>query len=382
MINVLHVIDTGGPGGAETVFLHTATGLDPARFRAVCAVSRDGWLAEQLRARGHSPLIESASGSFNIRYLRRLVRIIRDQRIDVVAAHLYGSAIYGGLASLITGVPVIPILHGQSDIFNAGRFASLKRAIVRRLSQRLVFVSGKLQAELAAALNVPDEKCVIIPNGVDVGRFKRGRRDTLRNELGLPADAILVGAVGNIRVPKAYEVLLRAAHTLRSRSPRYRFVVVGEGSGALYQRLLQLRSELGLDEALSFLGLRTDVADLLPEFDVYALSSTTEGFSIACIEAMACGVPVVATRSGGPEEIIEQGRSGLLVPVNDSAALADSIHRIAMDPQLSDQLAEHGLARVHARFTLSAMLKSYATLFQQVACNDLRSRVADTTTGK
>ena len=135
---------------------------------------------------------------------------------------------------------------------------------------------------------------------------------------------------------------------------------------------------VALDEALSFLGLRADVADLMPDFDVYALSSTTEGFSIACIEAMACGVPVVATRSGGPEEIIEQGRSGLLVPVNDPASLADAIERIAMDPALAEQLAEHGLARVHTRFTLSAMLASYATLFEQVARNS-RGRAAATT---
>jgi glycosyltransferase involved in cell wall biosynthesis len=160
---------------------------------------------------------------------------------------------------------------------------------------------------------------------------------------------------------------MRAAHSLHARSSRYRFVVVGEGSGSLYQDLLRLRSQLGLDDVFHFLGMRDDVPALLPGFDVFVLSSHTEGFSIACVEAMACGVPVVATRCGGPNEIVEDGISGLLVPPNDPMTLADSIHRAAMDKALANRLAQHGLERAHSHFTLGTMLASYETLIQGTA---------------
>lgn len=367
MINVLHIIDTGGPGGAETVFLNTSVGLDPARFRSTCVVNRDGWLAEQLRRHGHEPILEAASGSFNGRYLRNLLRIARAHRTDVIAAHLFGSAVYGGLAAMAARLPMISILHGQTDIVGAGRFTGIKRWIARTQSDRLVFVSEQLQTQLARSLGAPASKCVVIPNGVDLERFKPQKDTSLRQELQLADDAILIGAIGNIRQPKAYDVFIRAAQLLAARSPRYRFVIAGEGSGELYQRLLQLRAELGLENTVTFLGLRSDVGRVLGNLDVYALSSSTEGFSIACIEAMACAVPVVATRSGGPEQIVVHDDCGLLVPVNDPASLAAAIERIAMDPALAARFAARGQQRVQERFALRSMLGAYEKLISEVA---------------
>jgi glycosyltransferase involved in cell wall biosynthesis len=367
MIRVLHVIDTGGPGGAETVFLHTSTRLDPARFQSVCVVSRDGWLTESLRQRGVTPVVAPSTGSLNVAYLRRLAQIARSERVDVIAGHLYGSAIYCSLAGRLLGIPVVSVLHGQSDIAGTGRFARLKRFLVRFGTQRLVFVSERLKEELRSSLRLPDRQCAVIPNGVDIERFSRAPGRQVRRELGLRDDEILVGAVGNIRGPKSYDVFLKAAQLLRQRSSRYRFVVAGEGSGPLYESLLALRHQLELDDVVTFLGLRSDVASLLGSLDVYALSSTTEGFSIACIEAMAAGTPVVSTRSGGPEEIIGDESCGLLVPTRDPLALANAIETIATSPTLSRQLATQALERVRERYTLSAMLKAYERLFQDVA---------------
>ena len=124
--------------------------------------------------------------------------------------------------------------------------------------------------------------------------------------------------------------------------------------------------KLNLDQQVSFLGLRSDVAELLRSFDVYALSSTTEGFSIACIEAMAGGTPVVATRSGGPEDILEHEQSGLLVPTRDPAALADAIERVAMQPAFASTLVANAKERVSARYTLRAMIESYEKLFTRL----------------
>lgn len=370
MITVLSVIDTGGPGGAETVFLHTATSLDPARFRSVCIVSREGWLADSLRARGATPLIIASSGSLNVQYLRRIMRVARDECVDVIAGHLYGSAIYCGLAGKLLGIPVVSILHGQSDITGRGRLAGLKKLVVRMTARRLVFVSERLKALLRTALGASEKQCAVIPNGVDIGRFAGAGTGSLRSELGLQSDHILVGAIGNIRAPKAYDVFLRAAKLLKDQSPRYRFAIAGQGSGQLYDALMSLRSELGLEREVTFLGLRSDIASILGSLDVYALSSTTEGFSIACIEAMAAGIPVVATRSGGPEEIIEDGHSGLLVPIQDPQSLAAAVAKLASDPVLCRNVRANALARVRQQYTLTTMLDAYERTFRDVVGHD------------
>lgn len=372
MITVLHIIDTGGPGGAETVFLNTCAGLDTKSFRSVCIVSRDGWLTDSLRARGLEPVLVSASGSFNVRYLRSILQIVHRERVDVIAAHLYGSAVYGSLAGIVSRTPVVSVLHGQSDILGGGHLDSIKKLLVRHGSTRLVFVSDRLKKELAGTLGARESQCRVISNGVEIGKFAGDTDDSIRRHLGISRSDILVGAIGNIRKPKSYEVLLRAAQILRARSSRYHFIVAGEGGNSLHQQLLSLRSELGLDNVVTFLGLRTDVATVLHNLDVYALSSTTEGFSIACIEAMAAGIPVVATRSGGPEEIIEHEHTGLLVPTQDSAALAAAIARLAADRGLSTLLTRNARQRVQDRYTLRAMVEAYERLFSELTAGKLQ----------
>jgi glycosyltransferase involved in cell wall biosynthesis len=366
MINVLHLIDTGGPGGAETVFLRVATDLDPERFRAVAAVSRAGWLSERLEERGLRPEIVPASGSINIRYLRSILALAKRHRIDVILAHLYGSAIYASLAGLAARIPVVSVLHGQSDVDSGGRLSSLKAAAVRHGSRRTVFVSEQLRDALASSLRLPASRCVVIPNGVDTVQFSPGRDDSIRRSLGLGPETVLIGAIGNIRAPKAYDVLLAAAHRLVQRGLPVHFVIAGENSGALGTQLLEQRRKLGLEARTTFLGLRADVSTVLHNLDIFALSSRTEGFSIACIEAMACGIPVVATRSGGPQQILTD-TTGLLVAPGNPEELAQGIEALVLDPARRRQLAVAGPVRVREHFSLRQMLHAYENLLADLA---------------
>ena len=363
-LRVLNLIDTGGPGGAETVFLQTSTRLPRDQFCVTPVVSRDGWLAAQLAAAALPAHIIAAQGSFNISYLLQLRRLLRAQRCEVILAHLFGSAVYGCLLGLITRTPVAVVLHGHTDIDGWSLRAKARLWLVRRLAQKVIFVSPMLQQHLASLLPVPPARATVIPNGVDLERFHHHPDNTLREALRLPPDALLVGAIGNIRTPKDYATFLRAASLLRNQDSRYHFVICGEGGNALHTSLLVLRGALNLDGCCHFLGLRDDVEHVLNNLDVFALSSTTEGFSIACIEAMACGVPVVATRSGGPEQIIEDGVSGLLVPVSDAAALATAIAHVANTPVLSRRLIDAGMLRVRERYALQVMTTTYGQVLQ------------------
>lgn len=366
MIRVLHVIDTGGPGGAETVFLQIATGLNPARFESTAVVGGMGWLAKQFQTRGAGPRIVQAKGSFNARYLSTLIRLARQHRTDVIAAHLYGSSVYASLVGTLLSIPVVSVLHGQSDVPATERFSSLKAAIVRRGSRSVIFVSERLRDHLRPRFRLTAAQCAVIPNGVDTEIFRPTRDRSLRAELGIADDISLIGAIGNVRKPKAYDVLLRAARALADRSQRFHLVIAGDCANELGGQLRQLGAELGIERHVTFLGLRPDVSRILNSLDVFALSSHTEGFSIACVEAMACGIPVVATCSGGPEQILE-GEVGLLVPTGDSQGLALALERIISSQELAATLTARAMKRVHERYSLAAMLSRYESLLESVA---------------
>lgn len=371
-ISVLHVIDTGGPGGAETVFLHCATRLDRSRFTSTAVVGSDKWLAERVRENGLEPRVAPAHGSFNLQYLRKITGIAREVNADLICAHLYGSAVYASILGATSSIPVVSVFHGGADIAAGDRFTSLKTWIVRRGSRRIVFVSDRLRKELAEVLKIPASRSVIIPNGIDTTAFSRGRDDSIRKELQLPRDATLVGAVGNIRPAKAYDNLMRAARALADRSDRFYFVVAGECSGTLADDLMRLRNQLGLQDRFFFLGLRSDISTVLHNLDIFVLSSNSEGFSIACVEAMACEVPVIATRCGGPEEILGKD-CGMLVAPGDARGLADAIHHVAREPALAMRLSQAALKRARDDYSLKAMLSRYEALYERVLGHDGRA---------
>jgi glycosyltransferase involved in cell wall biosynthesis/O-antigen/teichoic acid export membrane protein len=333
MKNVLHAIDTTGPGGAETVFMTLARRLDPSRFRSHVAVAGTGWLHDELRGQGFEPFIVGGQKGFDIAYLRRLIRIIRQQRIDIVQSHLFGSNLYCSLAGAITRVPVVCTFHGGVDVGHRGVLQSLKLEIINRCAKRIVSVSRNLEENLRSLGHLTASKSMVIYNGVDTNLFKPVRDDSIRRQLGLDASDIVVGAVGNIRPAKSYETLLDAAAELKKASSRYKFLIAGQGKGELYERILARRSELKLEGTVFFLGFQADVPRLLNNFDVFVLSSRTEGFSIATIEAMACALPVIATRCGGPQEIIQHEHDGLLVDVDDGKQLAAAIRRVGEHAQ-------------------------------------------------
>lgn len=365
MISVLHVIDTGGPGGAETVFLHCATGLDRDRFASAAVVGSENWLADRVRENGFEPVIAPARGSFNLRYLRQIAAIARKVDVDLVCAHLYGSAVYASVFGALNSIPVVSVFHGSADIAAGDRFTAVKASIIRRGSRRVVFVSQSLRDELANTLKIPFSRSIVIPNGIDTTVFRRATDKSIRNELRLPPDATLVGAVGNVRPAKAYDNLLHAARILADRSDRFYFAIAGECSNALADDLMRLRNQLGLEKRFFFLGLRSDIPTVLNNLDIFVLSSKSEGFSIACIEAMACEVPVVATRCGGPEHILGKD-CGLLVVPGDPCELADAIHRIALEPELMTNVSQAALKRVQAEYSLKTMLARYEALYEDV----------------
>lgn len=360
---LLHLIDTGGPGGAETVFMRVAAGLWERGYEPVTMVSREGWLSGQCRQQDLAPLI-NPPGNGRLSYLRRIIEVIRREDVSAVIAHLYGASFYASIAAALTRRPVISVFHGQKDV-EGSRLNRVKGRILSLPPGRSVFVSAALLADLRPQLGLSAERCEVIHNGVNIRAFT-GIRSGLRQRLGLSASDILVGAVGNIRSPKAYDVLLRAARSAANRDPRLVFVVAGEGGNDLARELEELHRQLQLGDRFRFLGLVDDIPEFLAGLDIFTIASRQEGFSIACVEAMAAGLPVVATRSGGPESIVTDGVTGRLVPVDEPVRLADALIGLAGDDAARAAMGAAGRQRAEAEFSLERSVAAYGRLLDEL----------------
>jgi glycosyltransferase involved in cell wall biosynthesis len=208
------------------------------------------------------------------------------------------------------------------------------------------------------------KKTTVVYNGINTADFRRPRSDKLREQYGWSKDDVIVGSLGNIREAKSYDILLHAAALLKDSLKNYRFVIAGQGKSGLYDRLVKLKNDLGLDGMVHFLGFIDDSADFLANLDLFLLSSTTEGFSIATIQAMATGLPVIATRSGGPQEIITHSENGWLVDPGEPQQIANAIEKLMNNPELSQRLAIAGKQHTISTFDLKSMIGAYEDIYQ------------------
>jgi len=367
---VLHLIDTGGPGGAETIFLDLAEGLPAERWESKCVIPwADDWLHRAAMARGLSTVVVESGGAFDISYLYSLHKLIREFRPHVIQTHLLTTAVYASILGRVWGLPVVSTFHGRVDLLKDERFRCMKLWLMDRPLNRAVMVSQSLLSSfLKSDRFISPWRCRVVRNGVQFDSQPSLQvRAAWRERLGVGRDSVLIGAVGNLRASKDYETLVRAAAcALGGDGPDLRFVVAGEGSGPLRQRLVELIDELELGDRVRLLGFVDDVRGLLSGLDIYVLSSSAEGFSLSTVEAMAAGLPVVVTRSGGPEEIVRHGLDGRLVDPRDPLALSEEILRLARSPQERTRLGAEAATSVRRRFSMERMIHGYERIYEEV----------------
>ena len=362
---ILHTIETGGPGGAETVLLELASRLNPERFRSLALLPGGHWLPRRLEERGVPCTISESRTWYDPSLLRTMVRLIRRENVDLIHSHLDDQNFYSSVAGLITRRKAVVTYHGAPGLARQqGLRRRFKTWTVRRSASAVVVVSDYLK-ELLGQAGFSPSRIHRIYNGVDLARFAPTGERRIRAELHLGDETKLVGMVANIRRSKGYEYFIRAACKIVESVPQARFLAIGEADEALARPLHELVRSLGLESRFLFLGFRPDVASLLGEMNVFVLSSTDEGLSIATIEAMAAARPVVVTRSGGPQEIVEEGETGFLVPPADADALAARVCDILRQPELGIRLGNNARAAVTARFSIEQMVHEYESLYQR-----------------
>lgn len=366
MMTILHVIDTTGPGGAETMFIELADRMRQQGYRSVVIIRGPGWVYDELGRRGLDPIILPAKGSFNLSLLWDFVRVIHRQRVDVIQSHLLGSNVYCALAGLLTRIPVIATFHGMVDVSPNEHLSSLKYMALNLGIRRFVTVSRRLQDAISREGMLNSAKNTVIYNGIDLSLYSKNKKDTLKSSLRLNPDVVLAGALGNVRPAKAYDILIQAVKIVVRYHPNVHFVIAGHIKQSLMDKLQVLIKATGTESNVHFLGYVEDSASFLAQLDIFVLSSTSEGFSISTIEAMASGLPVVVTRCGGPEEIVTHGQDGWMVVPGDPEALANGLIYLLDDTEFANTLAKEAKASVGKRFSLDTMIAQYGQLYEEI----------------
>lgn len=365
-VRVMHILHRLATGGTEKNVLKLVQGLDAGVFeQTVCTVVRDAELA----VNGARVVTLARPAAKPGLLVPHFVRLFRRERPDIVHARNWGT-IEAVVAARLAGVPAVVYSEHGRDLQTMGRQPWRRRAFRRvcyRWADRVFAVSQELAEFYSAQLGVPREGLQVVPNGVDTNEFRPhpASRIEFRRRLAVSPETMVVGAVSRLDPVKDHVTLLRAAELAVNSGVDLCLAVVGDG---VCRPALQKEAAArpALAGRVQFIGEVSDVAGWLNSFDVFALPSLSEGMSNTLLEAMAVGVPPVASRVGGNPELIEDGRSGILFHPGDAQALAECLRKLASAPEWRQQMGENSRQRVAARFSLIQMMQAYSQLYSEV----------------
>ena len=368
-LKVALLLDTDGFAGTEQYLLTlaremTAQGACPI---VLCRPDTPLHQAAQSQKLNVLPILNAISP---FRAAPALADKLRGQGIDLLHAHNGRTSLLAALTGRRLRVPALLTQH-----FLAPQFTTYSghRRVVAGLAHRwvngqlahVIAISDAAQTAMIAREHLPTGKVTTVWNGIAPPIMPDAARlASVRQEMGAPAGQPLIVTAARLVPEKGISYLLQAVALLRPNWPDARFVIAGEGEEK--DRLIQEARRLGIDASVLFTGFRTDVADLIAACDLFVLPSPAEPFGLVLLEAMALGRPVVATRAGGPLEIVNDGKTGLLVAPADPAALAKGIAQMLTDAAGAASMGQAGRARFEQRFTARRMAQETLAVYAQV----------------
>ena len=361
-VRVLHVVHSLQVGGLEQGVVNVIRGAPPHQHHTVVCMTTDGPLRDRLPAGTAVHMLGKRPGH-DLAMLWRLGRLLRQLRPDVVHSRNWGTFDSVFVARLAR-VPIV--VHGEhgreiSDTEGRNRRRNRMRRLCAPLVDRFVTVSESLRHWLVDDVHIPARRVVTIRNGVDVARFAGIDRAAARSLLDLPPNAPVIGTVGRLDPVKNQAGLIRAVTRLRTTHPDAMLVIAGDGAyRAELERLIDTVAPGG---NIRLLGERRDIPNVLAALDVFALPSVAEGMSNTILEAMAAGLPVVATAVGGSPELVADGVNGSLVPAGDEPALTAALSRYCSDAALRGAHGDASRRCAAADFGLRRMQDAYSALY-------------------
>ena len=302
--------------------------FDQNRFNVtVCVLRAKGKLGKELERQfvreGHN-IMFFERGRFNPLTLKDFLGVIKDQKIEVMHVHGYGASNFGRLAGIITGIPII--VHSHDDDRNYPWYQRLADLLLCKFTNRAIAASGSVRDSCIMKRNISQDRVVVMHNGIPTEKFIMPPLDEIEKEKGrwgISLTSKVVGAVARLREEKGIEYMLRGVKNVLAVFPETVFVIVGDG--ALREQLEVLSKKLEIEDKTLFCGYLEDVTSIMSIFDIVVMPSLTEGSPLALMEAFAMGKPIIATNVGGIKEILNDGKTGLLVPSKDPESLASKI---------------------------------------------------------
>ena len=360
---ILYLSTSSGPGGAERVISNLSASLDPARYRAILCLFRPGWIQAHTEGRGVRTYVIPTQGMFDWRWVLRFKRLVKKEHVDLIHAHEFDANVQGTFAAALSGVPLVATVHGKNYFWEKLRRRLAYQWVTRNAT--MVAVSENLKQFIVEKVGVDSGQVKVVYNGVDaLPQCGTADIDQCRKELDLPTGDRIVGVVGNLYPVKGHQYLISAIPTVLEKCPNTTFVFAGRGQ--LEAELKEQVQQLDIDGKVRFLGLRQDISRILAMLDVFVLPSLSEGLSMAILEAMVAGRPVIATNVGGNPELVEDGESGYLVPSQDSQALADRVISLLTNRERALQFGKIGQLRAQGQFSLQTMVQEYQLLYDEL----------------
>jgi glycosyltransferase involved in cell wall biosynthesis len=360
---ILHLIPTLHRGGAEKQLCLLAAGLQRAGFDAqVCALVEGGPMAETLEAAGIRPTILKRRWQIDPRLFWNLKSLIDYLRPDVIHAWKCSANAYGLAAAVGCGVRRLVAGFRRIEPVSSALWNSIDREIGRR-GHGLVANSPSVR-DFYVGKGLPEKKFQIISSAVESSLPSTATRRQILDQLELPAESRLIGLVGPLVPHKRVKDAIWATDLLKVVRKDVHLLIFGDGPHG--DRLRKFRDQVRIRDHVHFLGHRNDVPLFLPHLDLLWSTSAIEGQSSAILEAMAAGVPVVASDIPGTRDLISHNQTGLLVQVGNRAGFAREAHRLLENPDLSLRLGKAGRELVQSEYTVEKMVEKYVSMYQQL----------------
>lgn len=363
-MKILQISSASSFGGGERYVADLTNALVRRGHEVYVALRPGSPLPRHLQLPLEKILTLPLRNALDVQSAHELDRFVRRQRIDVVHAHMardYPLASYAARRNRQT-----KFIATRHVLFKLNRLHrhTLARAV------RVIAVSNAVARELRSSRVVTEEQIAVVPNGIDVDRFNHARegfdRAEFRRGMGLPPYCPLVGSIGELRKLKRHDDFIRAAALVAERFPDAQFVLAGldtSESGEVRKQLKNLVAELSLNDRFHFLGWVDEAEKLLCAMDVFVSASETESFGLAIVEAMAAGAAVVATATAGAQEVIDDQKTGVLVPIGDVKRIAESVIHLLSDRDKRSTIATQSVQSAATRFSLKRMVDEIEEIY-------------------
>ena len=380
-INILYVITKLELGGAQKQLLSLICGLDKERFNAYVLTAYDGLLIDAAKEIPGLRLIRCRFLERPIRPIKDILvlffiyRFIRNNDIDIVHTHSSKAGILGRLAAKASGARVIiHTAHGWSfHDYQPGiayYFYLFLEKICASFSSAIIVVSQWDKTRAVQELGAKKDKYKLIRYAINYEEFKNNSEvSQVRKEFGLSEADLVVGMVACFKPQKSPLYFIKLASVIKKDFPNTKFILSGDG--VLRKKICALINKLNLQEQIILTGWRNDIVSILSCLDVFVLTSLWEGLPIAALEAMAVGLPVVATDTGGINEIVLDGKTGYLVKPHDIEALQDRLKELLMKPYLRKEFGRRAIFTLeHNDYSLNSMLKRTTQLYLDLSLEE------------